>query len=201
MPLYQHKNISNEHDLVIWKITESLSDLLNLSSELLYQVIIPEVKSESRIKQWLSTRILLHQLLPGVEIVYTKTGKPILNNGMSISISHTHKYVAVLVSDKECGIDIEKPDQKIERIKHKFLSADDISKLNSTEALTVYWCAKEALYKYYGEKELLFIEHLFIEGYSPDSSFFNGRINIPGYTKELKMIWEKLDDHFLVYTL
>ncbi|MCB0401279.1 MAG: 4'-phosphopantetheinyl transferase superfamily protein [Flavobacteriales bacterium] len=201
MPFYHQKNISDRHRLALWKITESKDILLELANQLPYNLNLPEVNSESRIKQWLATRLLLQQLLPGEQITYTEKGKPLLSNGKHISISHTTEFAAVLVSDHACGIDIEKQDQKIERVKHKFLSTEDIEKLQTTEELTVYWSAKEALYKYYGEKEVLFIEHLFVDQFSTESPSFKGKINLAGFTAEIAMKWERIDDSILVYTL
>lgn len=59
--------------------------------------------------------------------------------------------------------------------------------------------AKEALYKHYGKKEVLFIENLFIENFSLSSNSFTGIIKMPDFETELKMEWEKINDYILVY--
>ena len=86
-------------------------------------------------------------------------------------------------------------------IKHKFLNPSDLKTVITLEDLCIYWGAKEALYKYYGKKEVLFIEHLFIENFDKNSSTFKGIINMPEFKKEINMNFEILEDHTLVYTM
>jgi phosphopantetheinyl transferase len=203
MPLFQQKNIANNIKVGVWHITENQEDLINQAAFLNIDLgKIPETKSDSRIKQWVSTRLLLNHFFNNVEIVYDKLGKPSLSNHWNISISHSGEYVAIIINEKEnCGIDIEKISTKVERIKHKFLNDDDLQNITSHEHLTLYWGAKEALYKYYGKKEVLFIENLFIKGVSEQENSFTGIIDMPNLKTEIKMEWEKIDDYVLVYTL
>lgn len=202
MPVFQLKNISKLSKLGIWHITETKKDLIQQATLLKIDLSkTPQTKSESRVKQWLSTRILLTHFFKDTTITYDDLGKPYLTNNWNISISHSGDYVAInLNSEQNCGIDIEKITPKVERIKHKFLSSSDLKAITTIENLTIYWGAKEALYKYYGKREVLFIENLFIENYSTDSSIFNGIINMPDLKKEIKMGWEKIEDYILVYT-
>ena len=163
---------------------------------------IPRVKNENRTKQWVSTRLLVNHFFTKTTISYDHLGKPFLSNGWNISISHSGNYVAIVLNKTEnCGVDIEKIATKVDRIKHKFLNATDLQNLQTTEELTIYWGAKEALYKYYGKKEVLFIEHLFIEDFSLQSDEFKGTIKMPSFEKKIAMNWEKIDDYTLVYTL
>src|SRR5690606_36591656 len=94
-------------------------------------------------------------------ISYDENGKPYLNNGLAFSISHSGIYAAIIINKTGCGIDIEKISPKVERIKHKFLNDTDLELIDSLDdyplkILTMYWCAKEALYKLYGNKKLIF---------------------------------------------
>ncbi len=204
MPIYELKNISETKKIGIWKITESKEELLNLASYLPYQISIPNTKNENRIKQWLTTRLLLVDFFDDVQILYDEFGKPYLANNWNISISHTTNFVVILLNRKEsCGVDIEKINSKVERIKHKFLSEDDLQKIKSEKGLTIYWSAKEALYKYYGKKEVLFIENLYIKdfNFNSNSNTFKGIIKMSDLKKEIKMNWEEIEDHILVYTV
>tara|TARA_R110001592_G_scaffold61993_8_gene189447 strand:+ start:3991 stop:4602 length:612 start_codon:yes stop_codon:yes gene_type:complete len=203
MPLFQQKNIANNIKVGVWHITENQEGLINKAAGLNINLSeIPQTKSDNRIKQWIATRLLLNHFFNDVEIIYDKLGKPSLSNNWNISISHSGDYVAIIInSTKYCGIDIEKVTTKVERIKHKFLNNDDLKNITSHEHLTLYWGAKEALYKYYGKKEVLFIENLFIKGFSEQENSFSGVINMPDFKTEIKMEWEKIDDYLLVYTL
>lgn len=212
MPLFHQKNIANNIKVGVWHITENQDDLIKQSSLLNIDLTkLPVTKSESRIKQWIATRLLVNHFFKDIEISYNELGKPFLSNNWNISISHSGDYVAIILNEKEnCGIDIEKISSKVERIKHKFLNEDDLKIITSHEHLTLYWGAKEALYKYYGKKEVLFIENLFIEDFSKNSTIFYGIIsfnhppNLPqgrSFYSKIKMEWEKIEDYILVYTI
>lgn len=203
MPLFQQKNIAHNIKVGVWHITENQEDLINKANALKIDLTkIPETKSDIRIKQWVATRLLVNHFFSDAEIVYDELGKPFLSNEWNISISHSGEYVAIILNEKEnCGIDIEKISSKVERIKHKFLNNNDLKTITSHEHLTLFWGAKEALYKYYGKKEVLFIENLFIKGFTMQNNSFKGIIDMPNFKVEIKMKWEKIDDYVLVYTL
>ena len=79
-------------------------------------------------------------------------GKPYIeNNSINISITHTEKYVAVILDeDDEVGIDLESLDRDFSAVEKKALSEDEIEDLDDerkNEQLAIYWCAKEAIYK------------------------------------------------------
>jgi len=202
MPVYQHKNSAKNIKLGVWFIDETIEELTKLALDKAINInILPQVKNENRIKQWLATRLLLNHFLKDVSIIYDEKRKPFLSNGWNISISHSGDYVAIIINENEhCGIDIEKISNKVERIKHKFLNETDLKNITTEQDLTIYWGAKEALYKYYGEKEVLFIENLFIEKFSKNNNSFTGIIDMPNLKTQLNMTWKKIEDYILVYT-
>jgi 4'-phosphopantetheinyl transferase EntD len=202
MSLYQSKKISKNTQIGIWKITETEKELSSLYLEAGFDSkSILQTKNNLRKKQWLATRILARHFT-NASVIYNDMGKPKLNNGWNISISHSNEFVAILINPhKNCGIDIEKISKKVSRIKNKFLSPEDLLEVTSDEDLTIYWGAKEALYKYYGEKEVLFAEHLFLSDFSKQTNQFTGEINMPEFQKEINMHYEKIEDFILVYTL
>lgn len=202
MPIYQYKNINNNVKLGIWFINEEINELQSLAEKLQLNLDnIPNVKNEVRIKQWLVTRLLLNGFFTDTTIIYDEKGKPFLSNGWNISISHSGSYVAILLNkENNCGIDIEKINTKVARIKHKFLNEVDLKNITNEQDLTIYWSAKEALYKFYGKKEVLFIENLFIENFSSDNKMFIGIIDMPDLKSKLNLVWEKIENYILVYT-
>lgn len=201
MPVFSHKTTSNDTIISVWHITESLQELIEKYQALNLDPIIL-TNSETRTKQWIATRLLLNSIKKGVEIVYDKKGKPSISNGWNISISHSSEFVAISIHQtNNCGIDIEKITPKVERIKHKFLNPTDLLNVTEIRELLIYWCAKEALYKYYGKKEVLFIENLFIESFTTNSNTFTGIIKMPDFETSLQMEWEIIEDYIIVYTL
>ena len=82
-----------------------------------------------------------------------------------ISISHTLNTVGIAVSEKfKLGLDIEVVRPKILNIKHKFLSVEELTFIDteSIAELTKVWTAKEALYKVSGRNGINFRTELFL---------------------------------------
>jgi phosphopantetheinyl transferase (holo-ACP synthase) len=68
------------------------------------------------------------------------------------------------------GVDIELITSKIERVKYKFLSADELSFAEHHKpisemlsVLTVMWSMKEAVFKWFANGEMDFIKHMQIQ--------------------------------------
>lgn len=85
-------------------------------------------------------------------------GKPFLNNSsLNISVSHTKQLIACAIHpNKSIGIDIENCSEKIERVKHKFLSDIELNQFCSNTDLTIAWCIKESVFKLQGQKGVSF---------------------------------------------
>lgn len=202
MPILNKKNINNSLSIGIWHIVESKENLLETYVDRGFDTTnVIETKSELRLKQWLAIRLLLHEFYPNVEISYNEFGKPFLSNKVEISISHAGDFAVIAINtSKKCGIDIEKISSKVERIKHKFLNAKELEIAKTLEELTLFWCAKEALYKLYGEKELIFNEQLFVNNQNKPN-IVQGRIKTVSNDEQHDLMAEKIDDYFLVYTI
>ena len=67
------------------------------------------------------------------------------------------------------GIDVEQIKDKVERIAHKFMrpaELDFIDQQNRIAQLYVCWCAKEAIYKCYGQREVSFVDNIILEPFN-----------------------------------
>lgn len=164
------KEAGKKGKLGLWHITEPVDELLKMktfSAKDLYQ--LNSFSYTHRKKEWLVARILTEQLSgeKNTRIVYDKHNKPFLKNSNNhISLSHSHNLLAVIIDDKETGIDIELIKPNVLKIKEKFMSKKELSEAghaNTAEKFTLYWCVKESLYKYYGKKKLTFKENLLVE--------------------------------------
>jgi phosphopantetheinyl transferase len=169
MPLFYQHTINDTTKIGVWHITEAESFFLQ------------KVPLKRNITHWhkrlqhLAGRYLLQELFPDfpyhlIEIADTR--KPFLpSEKYHFSISHCGDYAAVIVStDKRVGIDIELVTPKIEKIRNKFLSEEELAlvngewrRLNRLQMLTFLWCCKEAMFKWYGDGGIDFIDHLKIE--------------------------------------
>ena len=114
---------------------------------------------------------------PYKEILIADTRKPYLpNEQYHFSISHCGNYAAAIVSaTQRVGIDIEIPSEKVQRIAHKFIHANeqqwiDQSTVNSkpltinNELLTILWSSIESIFKWYSLGGVDFKEHMQLNG-------------------------------------
>ncbi len=168
MPLYKTLNPNLQTTIKIWKITESYDNLMQpivLRSESLGRVL--GMKSELHQRGFLSVRHLLAEFgYTDADLFYDDNGKPHLKDGKHISITHSFIFSAIIVSDHEVGIDIEKQREKIKIIAHKFVEYE-FDYLNKEandyiKKLTVIWGIKESLYKLFATPGMLFREHFFV---------------------------------------
>ena len=175
MGLYLKKELENEAVIGVWQITETEEELKELSSTPSDEMEeISFIRSESLRKQRLAVRALLNTLFDDkVYLSHHDNGKPYLeNNPVNISITHTEKYVAVILHEEEnVGIDIESLDRDFSAVEKKALSEDEIDDLEEdekrNEQLAIYWCAKEAVFKLLSRYNVDFAEQIEIERFRP----------------------------------
>ena len=158
---------------------------------------------------WLASRALVNYIFPNKKTEISKDlfNKPSLkidDEDFHISITHSFQFAAIIVSkNKTIAIDIEKLDERIQRVKHKFMRDDEmqfVTKEHETEMLVTIWSAKETLYKYYGKKELDFKENLKIEPFIFSSKFeLSGLIQKENLNQKLIINAEVIDGYILTY--
>ena len=170
MGLYLKKELDNEAVIAVWQVTETEEELIELSSTPSDEMEeISFIRSESLRTQRLAVRALLNTLFDEkVYLSHHDNGKPYLeNNPVNISITHTEKYVAVILHEEEnVGIDLESLDRDFSAVEKKALSEDEIDDLdddNRNEQLAIYWCAKEAVFKLLSRYNVDFAEQIEIE--------------------------------------
>ena len=170
MGLFLKKELDNEAVIAVWQVTETEEELIELSSTPSDEMEeISFIRSESLRKQRLAVRALLNTLFDEkVYLSHHDNGKPYLeNNPVNISITHTEKYVALILHEEEnVGIDIESLDRDFSAVEKKALSEDEIDDLdddNRNEQLAIYWCAKEAVFKLLSRYNVDFAEQIEIE--------------------------------------
>jgi len=187
MPLFYQHTINEATKLGVWHIEESEDFFLS------------KVPLSNMITHWhkrlqhLAGRYLLQELFPGfpyhlIEIADTR--KPFLpNEEYHFSISHCSDYAAVIISTgSRVGVDIEVVSSKIERVKHKFLNERELGLHPGADKnlLTLFWSAKEAVYKWYGDGEVDFKKHINIT--EPVISLNSGTISCEFLKEEVNLL-------------
>lgn len=205
MPLYKTIHPNSATDIFIWKIEESFEELFQntpLNERSLIRV--QKMKSELHQRAFMSVRYLLKEAgYTDFEMFYTEDGKPHLKDGQQISISHSHSFSAIIISNTQVGIDIELNREKIKRIASKFVGSESryLTEKNLVQQLTVLWGAKESLFKIHPDGGLLFKHHLPIEPFTLEDKKTIGWIKKDNYFEKYDIFFEQIEDYTLVYAM
>jgi len=203
------KHYLNEFSILgVWKIEEDQDSLMKL-------VVLDNdekkkykgFSSNSRKLEFLSVRALLAELI-GKEagIVYNKNNKPFLKDGSRfISISHSHKLTAILLSTNEkVGIDLEYMSSNIAALAFKFLNRKEkITKINEERRYHLYlhWCAKEALYKICDKEGINFKNNITIDPFPlSESGEIKGHVHTNKINESFDLFYTKYDNYAIVWT-
>ena len=160
------KQISQNTSLAVWQIAETeefFYDSLHLLPE--DERCIKNCKNQKvRLQKW-ACRAALAELLGtnNIEITYSGTGQPQLKD-YHISFSHTKTSVAVALASCRVGIDIEEITPRINPLYNRFMNEKEIlgCDVNNLKELYYFWCAKEAMYKWYANRNLDFTKDLYV---------------------------------------
>lgn len=134
--------------------------------------------SERRRVEYLTWRtIVRRELGADVEIGYNDVGAPILiNRNIHISVSHCNLRIAVCASANPCAVDIESETRNFSRAASRYMTLTEQSLSDDPLLSGVVWCAKEALYKYAGRRNLDIQHDLRIEQLDLTAGKLVGRI-------------------------
>jgi len=153
----------------------------------------------------LAARVLAHQVSPGfAPLEKDEYGKPFFDSeDHEISITHAGEYAGFIQTEKrKCGIDMEEITERVRRIQSKFVREDEEGFLaDDLRGLFMIWCAKEAMYKYYGLKSLDFKQHMKLD-YKPlqESGTLTGHIDKDDYSRTLELNYTFFDNYLILHT-
>ncbi|WP_426090812.1 4'-phosphopantetheinyl transferase family protein [Flavobacterium sp. DSR3-2] len=209
MPLFKTINLSrtvgNTTQILVWKVTESYTELLE-------QVILNEtnrmrldgMKSEMHQRAFLSVRKLLQKTgHTDLDLYYDEFGKPHLHGKKHISITHSHNFSAIIISDETVGIDIELQRDKITRIADKFCNSEfkflDMDSEEYIRKLTVIWGAKEAIFKIRNEKGISFKNHINVQSFELNVKQNDAKLHFNNLIIDFNIHFEEIEGFTLVY--
>lgn len=185
------KYTENNCQIAIFDLNESLTELLKLGA----RFDSSNFKTEKRKKDFLVSRLLLNELEPNQQISYNSNGAPEISNGKHISISHSKNLVAIIISDKKVGLDIEHISEKPLRLSPKFITDNSHQDLTKEKA-TLIWCCKEAVFKWHQKGSIDFKKDILI---SPFIMKEKGKIETDFNKTKHTLYYTKIDTHYLVY--
>ncbi|RRA97634.1 4'-phosphopantetheinyl transferase family protein [Larkinella rosea] len=195
MSVYQIHRLGADCTAVLWEIEESEEELhAQVTLTVPEQMELIEITHPAQRVEWLACRAALRSLVQTywsyAGLYKDEFGKPhLIGLKAHVSISHTSGWAAAVVHhSKAVGIDIEPFRDQFVRVVPRVLSDEEISHANGDlHRLAVYWCAKEALYKLYGKRQLTFREHLHVEPFADGAGLLTGHVRLPDDVRELKI--------------
>lgn len=208
MALYLRKKLDNKAEIAVWQVTETEQELMAITSVPTDELEeIQLFRSESQRKQKLAVRALINEVFEDkMYLNHHDNGKPYLENcATTISITHTDKYVAIIIHDEEeVGIDIESLDRDFAVVEKKALSEEEIDDLDDekkNEQLAIYWCAKEAIFKRMSQNRVIFSEQIEVEKFNvrKEGELEATFIHKDEHEEEFELEYMMFDRHVLVW--
>ena len=210
MPLHLVINHDSSTKILIWKISESYTQLfseieLNQKS----QTRLQSMKSEMHQRGFLAVRKLLQEVgYSDFDLVYTTEGKPNLkpNNchtePVEVSISHSHEFATIIISDKPVGIDLEIQKEKILKIAPKFMDVSHLENLSHEDQIkktTIIWGIKEAVFKIKNQKGISFQNNIFENQFDLKDKNTKAKFCFENVIENYEVYFQEIENYVLVY--
>jgi phosphopantetheinyl transferase len=170
------------------------------------------MKSQLHQRAFLSVRKLLQQAgYSDFDLHYDESGKPHLNPNnchtepVEVSISHSHEFSTIIISNQKAGIDIEMQREKIIRIANKFVNNKELNRLKSFDTLdyikklTVKWGAKEAIFKIRNEAGISFKDHIQVNSFEIEDKTTTAILEMKNTKQQFSINFEEFEGFTLVY--
>lgn len=207
--LFRKEHIDGDGLIGIGRITDDHKTLLHLLPQTQQKAAaehVSKMRSGRRIIEWLTTRVLLFELLGEEKIIDNRLdGRPFLmDDSYKISISHTKDYAAVLLHKHySVGIDVETISERVSRLADKFISENEyIDPSQKVIHQLLHWSAKETIFKMMEESEIDFKEHLHIHPFRPaKKGVFQAHESKTRQQKTFQIHYEVLPDVVLTWAV
>ena len=203
MPLHKIIHINETTTAYFWYITEDVTSLfraVSLRDTSLFR--LEGMKSEEHQKGFLTVRMLLQHLgYTDYDLTYDEAGKPHLSDGKHISISHSHEFSCICISDELMGIDLEKLKEKTLKIAPRFMEVKHLENLSTSEQIekaTVIWGVKESIFKIKNEKGISFPEHIFEDEFCFSDGKCSAELHFNNTIEKFNIQFYKVEDYIFV---
>ena len=203
MPLYKTITLNDKTTILVWKITEPYDALFNeVQLNEKNTIRLNGMKSQMHQRGFLSVRKLLQEAgYTDFDLYYDEFGKPHLHDGKHISITHSHVFSAIILSDEIVGIDIELQREKIIKIADKFnnCAINYLTLEDYIKKLTVIWGAKEAIFKIRNEAGISFKDHIKVRKFENTDKQTIAELHFDNLIKDFDIYFEEIENFTLVY--
>ena len=214
MPFFKEIKINEQTTAYFWKISEDI--------EWLFENVPLNEKSTSRLetmssiehkKGFLAVRMLLqHVGFTDFDLFYDAFGKPHLKTEdrrwkmeeKYISISHSHEFSCICISNQCIGIDLEKRKEKTLKIAPRFMDVSHLENLSEADKIakaTVVWGVKESVFKLKNEKGISFPNHISETPFHLEDKKGKVQLNFNNAAEDFQFQFDFVDDYVFVCVL
>jgi len=204
MPLQEIHQTDKQSGWAIWHINETEEQLEN---KIIGNPPV-EITHENKKLEWLAARHLVLSLANHLGLRYfgirkDSFGKPFLEKyPHQLSLSHSFPFVAAQIDfEQPVGIDLEQPREKILKIAHRIFSPGELADAgNDVAKNTVYWCAKEVMFKIHGKGGLHFSNQLNVEPFRLQEKGRITGVMVSDEKVKAELEYQITPDYILVFT-
>lgn len=213
MPLHSLTPLSEHAVLGLWQLEESVEDLFAIVPETMYYAaLLPTGRHAARSTQWLAGRVLAHQLLreltPAPALLSNDpNGRPFFAQlpDFAVSLSHSGNWVAsVVATHGRVGTDVELVRDKAQKLAPRVLSETERADAGHEAAkYSLYWSAKETLYKLHSSRGLVFKEQILLNPFElREAGVLTGHLLLENSRSQHQIHYQRLTpDYVLTYCL
>jgi phosphopantetheinyl transferase len=163
------------------------------------------MKAESQQKGFLAVRMLLQHIgLSDSDLYYDFQGKPHLQNGKNISISHSHQFSVIAISTEPVGIDMELIKEKTLKIAPRYLNMSHLKNLSledQTIKATVIWGIKEAVFKIKNQPGISFPNHIFETDFNVSDKKTSAQLRLNNEVENFSILFDVFENYAFVCAL
>lgn len=219
MPFFKEININSKTTAYFWKISENLDWLFE--KVLLNEKSICRLETMNSVehkKGFLAVRMLLQHIgYTDFDLFYDENGKPTLEdkkqktkgksyepNTQEISISHSHEFSCICISNQPIGIDLEKHKEKTLKIAPRFMDISHLENLSEEDKITkatVIWGVKESVFKLKNEKGISFPNHISESAFQLEDKKGNVQLHFNNITEDFQFQFDFVEDYVFVCVL
>jgi phosphopantetheinyl transferase len=203
MPLLKTIALNDYTQLFVWKISETFDELFQ--SVALKDVSLARVesmKSESHQRGFLAVRRLLMEAgYSDFDLYYDEFGKPHLGNGKHISISHSHDFSVIVLSDVNVGADLEILKEKTLKLAPRYMDVSHLENLSKSDELikaTVVWGIKESVFKIKNEIGISFKDNIFEDDFNLEDKKCGVSLKFNDKTERFDIVFEFIENYVFV---
>jgi phosphopantetheinyl transferase len=195
----------------LWQLEESADALLTaLPEPQQYAALQPMGRDETRTTQWLAGRALAHAVLreftaSSAILINDDNGRPFFGQlpAFAVSLSHSGQWVACVVATQgQVGTDVELVRDKAQKLAPRFLSEAERADAGDESAKhSLYWSAKETIYKLHSRRGLVFKEQILLDPFKlREAGVLTGHLLLENSRSKHQIHYQRLTpDYVLTY--